>query len=101
MLGLVHALEGLEDPAKLGKSISAAFLATLWGVITANVLFLPMANKLKRTSAVEVAHRHLLVQGVLAIQAGVSPRAVGDRLRSHLSPKERTSLDAPQEKLSA
>ena len=100
VLGLVHALEGLSDPAKLGHAVSAAFLATLWGVITANVLWLPISNKLKRASTLESAHRYLLIQGVLAIQAGISPRAVGERLKSHLSPRERTSLDAP-EKLSA
>ena len=102
VLGLVHALEGLADPSGLGHAISAAFLATLWGVITANVLFLPLSNKLKRASAVEVAHRQLLIQGVLAIQAGSSPRALGERLKSHLAPRERASVGAdPTEKLSA
>lgn len=102
VLGLVHALENLSDPSKLGHSISAAFLATLWGVISANVAFLPLANKLKRMSTVEVNHRQLLIQGVLAIQAGSSPRAVGERLKSSLPPKERDEVGsetpAPAEK---
>jgi len=102
VLGLVHALEGLADPSGLGHAISAAFLATLWGVITANVLWLPISNKLKRASAVEVCHRQLLIQGVLAIQAGSSPRALGERLKSHLPPREREAIGAdPTEKLSA
>ena len=102
VLGLVHALEGLADPSGLGHAISAAFLATLWGVITANVLWLPISNKLKRASAVEVHHRQLLIQGILAIQAGASPRALGERLKSHLPPRERASVGAdPTEKLSA
>jgi chemotaxis protein MotA len=57
-------------------------------------MWLPLANKLKRISAVEVAHRELLVQGILAIQAGVSPRAVGERLKSHLPPAVREDVGA-------
>lgn len=101
VLGLAHALEGLDDPAGLGHAISAAFMATLWGVMSANVFFLPLSAKLKRMSAVEVAHRQLLVHGVLAIQAGVSPRAVGERLKSHLPPKQRDAVGGTPEKLSA
>jgi len=92
VLGLVHALEGLSEPEKLGHAISAAFIATLWGVMSANLMWLPMANKLKRISAVEIHHRELIVQGILAIQAGVSPRAVGERLKSHLAPKVRENV---------
>ena len=98
VLGLVHALEGLSDPAKLGHAISSAFIATLWGVMSANLMWLPMSNKLKRTSAVEVAHRELIVQGIMAIQAGVSPRAVGERLKSHLAPAVRDSIAGKSEK---
>jgi len=92
VLGLVHALEGLSEPAKLGHAISAAFIATLWGVMSANLMWLPLSNKLKRMSAVEVAHRELIMQGILAIQAGVSPRAVGERLKSHLAPRVRETV---------
>jgi chemotaxis protein MotA len=94
VLGLVHALEGLSEPAKLGHAISGAFIATLWGVMSANLLWLPLSNKLKRMSAVEVAHRELIAQGILAIQAGVSPRAVGERLKSHLAPTVRDNVGA-------
>lgn len=98
VLGLVHALEGLSEPEKLGHAISAAFIATLWGVMSANLMWLPLSNKLKRISAVEVAHRELIVQGILAIQAGVSPRAVGERLKSHLSPAARESATGKADK---
>jgi len=94
VLGLVHALEGLSEPAKLGHAISSAFIATLWGVMSANLMWLPLSNKLKRMSAVEVAHRELITQGILAIQAGVSPRAVGERLKSHLAPTVRENVGA-------
>lgn len=92
VMGLAHALEKLDDPAKLGHSIAAALMATLWGVLSANVFFLPVSAKLKRLSALEVAHRQLLIEGVLAIQAGASPRALGERLKSHLPPKERDKV---------
>ena len=92
VLGLVHAMENLADPAALGHSIGAAFLATLWGVMSANVFFLPLSNKMKRSSNVEVAYRELVVAGVLAIQAGVSPRQVGERLKSHLAPAHREAV---------
>src|SRR3954468_9779912 len=103
VIGLVHALEGLTNPAGLGHAISAAFLATLWGILSANVFWLPLSSKLKRISAVEVAHRQLCIQGILAIQAGVSPRAVGERLKSHLAPAQRevVGADKGQEKISA
>lgn len=96
VLGLVHALEGLADPAGLGKAISSAFVATLWGVMTANVIYLPMSNKLKRMSTTEIASRELIIQGILSIQAGVSPRAVGERLKSHLPPKVRHQVGEQQ-----
>ena len=102
VLGLVHALESVEDVNKMVHAISAAFLATLWGVMTANLVYLPISNKLKRLATIESTHRHLLIQGVLAIQAGSSPRAVGDRLASHLPPSERGGVNEPgQEQLSA
>lgn len=97
VMGLAHALEKLDDPAKLGHSIGAALMATLWGVMTANVFFLPVSAKLKRMSALEVAHRQLMIEGVLAIQAGASPRALGERLKSHLPPKEREKVGAKTE----
>jgi chemotaxis protein MotA len=92
VMGLAHALEKLDDPAKLGHSIAAALMATLWGVLSANVFFLPVSGKLKRMSAVEVAQRQLVIEGVLAIQAGVSPRALSERLKSHLAPRQRDGV---------
>lgn len=97
VLGLAHALEKLDDPAKLGHSIAAALMATLWGVMSANVFFLPVSSKLKRMSALEVAQRQLVIEGVLAIQAGISPRALGERLKSHLPPKQREAVGAKAE----
>ncbi|MEJ5913334.1 motility protein A [Pseudokineococcus sp. 1T1Z-3] len=82
VISLVHVLENLSDPGSLGHMIAAAFLATLWGVLTANVFWMPIANRLKRLAEVEAAQMNLVVEGVLAIQAGSNPRLVKQRLAS-------------------
>jgi chemotaxis protein MotA len=92
VLGLTLALGKMDDPAEMGHAIASAFIATLWGIGSANVFFMPLANKMKRASAAEVHHRQMIVEGILAIQAGVSPRAVGEKLKSHLSPKVREAV---------
>jgi chemotaxis protein MotA len=94
VLGLVHVLQNLAAPATLGPSISAAFIATLMGVGSANVVFLPIANRLKAISAEEVELRMMTLEGILAIQAGDNPRLVSEKLMSYLPPAER---DAEQE----
>jgi chemotaxis protein MotA len=86
VLGLVHVLENLSKPAELGHLIAGAFVATLWGVMTANVLWLPLSNKLKRLSELECAQMELVVEGIAAIQAGANPRVVAQRLTSLLPP---------------
>ncbi|WP_336922287.1 motility protein A [Aquipuribacter sp. SD81] len=86
VLGLVHVLENLSEPESLGHLIAAAFLATLWGVLSANVIFLPMGTRLKRLSELEVASMEVVLEGVLAIQAGASPRVVARKLASLLPP---------------
>jgi chemotaxis protein MotA len=86
VLGLVHVLENLSDPGQLGHLIAGAFVATLWGVMTANVLWLPLANRAKRLTELECAQMELAVEGILAIQAGANPRVVAQKLRSLLPP---------------
>ncbi len=92
VLGLVHMLENLADPSSMGPLIAAAFIATLWGVMTANLVFLPLSNKLKRSSSEEVHHKELVLEGVLAIQAGANPRTVTEKLKSYLPPGERDEI---------
>ena len=86
VLGLVHVLEQLSEPEKLGHLIAAAFTATLWGVMIANVFFLPVSARLKRLSELEIASMEVVVEGVLAIQSGASPRVVARKLGSLLPP---------------
>jgi chemotaxis protein MotA len=87
VFGLIHVLENLSKPAELGHLIAAAFIATLWGVMSANVLFLPLSARLKRISDLECAHMELVIEGVAAIQSGANPRVVSQRLSSLLPPK--------------
>jgi len=95
VMGLVHVLQNLSAPSTLGPSISTAFLATLMGVGSANVIFLPVANRLKAISAEEVELRMMTLEGILSIQAGDNPRLVGDKLMSYLPPVEREAESAP------
>jgi chemotaxis protein MotA len=89
VLSLIHVLENLASPAALGHSIAGAFLATLYGVASANLVYLPVANKLKELSAEEVQYRYMLLDAVLSIQAGDNPRTLGERLETFLPPAER------------
>ncbi|GGJ82375.1 motility protein A [Pilimelia anulata] len=86
VMGLVHVLENLDKPETLGHSIAAAFVATLWGVLTANLIWLPLANRTKRLSEVACDQMELAIEGVLAIQAGSNPRLVAQKLTSLLPP---------------
>ena len=92
VIGLIHVLGNLSDPGKLGPLIASAFLATLWGIMSANVFWLPIANRLKRVAEIEIHHRELLIEGILSIQAGANPRIVQQRLLSHLSDKDRARI---------
>jgi chemotaxis protein MotA len=84
VMGLVHVLEQLAQPEKLGHLIAGAFVATLWGVMSANVIFLPIGARLIRLGELEAAQMELVIEGVAAVQAGSNPRIVAQRLRSLL-----------------
>lgn len=84
VMGLVHVLENLAAPEELGHLIAGAFVATLWGVMSANVIFLPLGNRLKRLGELECTRMELTIEGIAAIQAGSNPRIVAQKLRSLL-----------------
>jgi chemotaxis protein MotA len=86
VIGLVHVLENLSEPAKLGHLIAGAFVATLWGVLSANVMFLPFGKRITAVAAIDAARMELVIEGVLAIQAGSNPRVVATKLRSKMQP---------------
>ena len=88
VIGLIHVLENLSDPASLGPLIAGAFVATLWGVLSANMFWLPMATKISRISELQAAQMELLVEGIAEIQARTSPRAVRQKLNALVPPSE-------------
>ena len=83
VLGLIHVMENLSDPSKLGGGIATAFVATVYGVGIANLILLPMAAKLKRKLVLEKERKTLIVEGVLAIQEGMNPRVLEQKLLSY------------------
>ncbi len=89
VMGLITVLKQLSNPEALGEAIASAFLATLWGLLSANLIWLPLGGKLKTKSEEEVAYRRLLLDGVVSIQAGENPRLLKEKLSSFLPPKER------------
>ena len=94
VFGLVHVLANLDAPATLGPSISAAFIATLLGVASANVVYLPVANRLKQLSAEELQHRTMTLEGILSIQAGDNPRVLEEKLMAYVPPAQRSGAAA-------
>ena len=82
VLGLIHVMENLSDPSKLGGGIAVAFVATVYGVASANLLYLPAANKLKRKFVLAMERKVLIIEGVLAIQEGLNPRVLEEKLRA-------------------
>ena len=85
VMGLVHVLQNLSAPSTLGPSISCAFIATLLGVGSANVIYLPIANRLKALSTQEVELRTMTLEGILSVQAGDNPRVVAEKLGSFVA----------------
>lgn len=94
VMGLIHVLANLADAGKLGPSIATAFLATFYGISTANVLWLPIANKLKQNARREELAAEVTLEGVLSIQAGDNPSAVRDKLRVFLHDQRPASGEA-------
>lgn len=84
VLGLIHVMENLTEPSKLGAGIAVAFVATIYGVGLANLVFLPMANKLKAHINRLVAQREMIVDGLLGIACGDNPRIIESRLQSYI-----------------
>ncbi|HTT70102.1 MAG TPA: flagellar motor protein [Anaeromyxobacteraceae bacterium] len=82
VLGLIHVMENLSDPSKLGGGIATAFVATVYGVGSANLVFLPVATKLKRKLALAMERKVIITEGVLAIQEGLNPRVLEEKLRA-------------------
>lgn len=81
VLGLIHVMQNLNDPSKLGGGIAVAFVATIYGVAGANLLFIPMGGKLKGNARTTILARTMMIEGILSIQAGESPNFIAEKLK--------------------
>lgn len=97
VMGLVHVLGNLSDPESLGPSIAVAFIATLYGVCFANLVYLPIGHKLKLKSKQERFMKEIALEGILSIQAGDNPSIVREKLRAFLSAKVRQEATQSKE----
>ena len=93
LIGLVLMLANMEDPSTIGPAMSIALITTFYGAVLANLIFLPIAGKLKERSRQEVMIKELVMEGVLSIQSGENPRMIGQRLVAFIPPKFRTQLE--------
>ncbi len=98
VMGLIGVLKELDNPSKLASSIASAFLATLWGLIMSNLIYLPIGAKLKGRDETESAYRRLLLEGILSLQAGENPRIVREKLQAFLPPAAVAKAAASAEK---
>jgi chemotaxis protein MotA len=85
VMGLIHVMENLTDPSKLGAGIAVAFVATIYGVGAANLIFLPIAKKLLANIARLVALREMFVDGLVGIANGDNPRIIESRMQGYVA----------------
>lgn len=98
VMGLIHVLGScISDLSKLGPAIALAFTATLYGISSANVLYYPIANRLKNIGTKERVAFEMMIEGLLALQAGNNPILIRERLIAYLNPKQRTFFDDEKE----
>lgn len=93
VIGLVQMLQTMSDPSTIGPAMAVALLTTLYGAILANLVFNPMAGKLKARSKEEVLLREMIMEGILAISKGENPRIIEEKLNSFLPPRDRIVSD--------
>ena len=89
VIGLIQMLQGLDDPSTIGPAMAVALITTFYGAILANIVFNPMAGKLKKRSKEEILAKELMLEGILAISKGENPQIIAERLNSYLPPKIR------------
>lgn len=88
VLGLIHVMGNLSDTSKLGSGIATAFVATIYGVASANLIFLPLGNKLKKKAMMRIREKEMILDGCLSILAGLNPVIIENKLRAYLSKTE-------------
>ena len=91
LVGLVNMLQNMSDPNSIGPSMATALITTLYGSLLANWICAPVAGKLKNNNELELMEKEIMIEGLLSIQAGENPRVIEEKLKSFLSPAERTT----------
>ncbi|WP_461210841.1 motility protein A [Desulfocurvus sp. DL9XJH121] len=89
VIGLVQMLQTMDDPSSIGPAMAVALITTFYGAVLANLVFNPMAGKLKTRSKEEVLLKEMVLQGILSISKGENPRIIEEKLSSFLPPKDR------------
>ena len=89
VIGLVQMLQTMDDPSTIGPAMAVALITTFYGAVLANLVFNPMAGKLKARNKEEVLTKEMIMQGILSISKGENPRIIEEKLSSFLAPKER------------
>ncbi|MDR5658261.1 flagellar motor protein [Serpentinicella sp. ANB-PHB4] len=101
LIGLINMLRTLDDPSSIGPSMSVALVTTFYGSLLANLLFIPIASKLKLRSKEEILRKEIMVEGLLSIQAGENPRIIEEKLKAFLPPKLREAAEETEEGVEA
>lgn len=89
LIGLVRMLRSMDDPANIGPAMAVALLTTFYGALLANLVFLPIANKLDFKSKEEVLAKQIIIEGIISILQGANPKVLKDKLESFLPPSQR------------
>jgi len=92
LIGLIKMLVQMDDPSSIGPAMAIALITTFYGVVLANLIFLPAAGKLKTRSASEVLLKQLIINGILSVQSGDNPRLLEEKLHSFISPGKRKAM---------
>ena len=94
LIGLIIMLGNMDDPAAIGPGMAVALITTLYGAIIANLVFLPMAEKLNHINKHELLVMEIIVRGIMGIQAGENPRVIEQKLSTFIPPKYRQTEEA-------
>lgn len=97
LIGLINMLQKLENPKTVGPNMAVALITTFYGTVLANLVFQPLANKLKNRSRQELVIKEMIVEGLLSIQAGENPRIIEEKLNTFISPDMRGINNAEAE----
>ena len=94
LVGLVNMLNNMDDASTIGPNMATALITTLYGSLLANMICIPVSNKLKKHNENEMMQKEIMIEGLLSIQAGENPRVIEEKLKSFMAPIERaTSSD--------